>query len=190
MDYEAIIVGAGPAGIFSALINATSGYASGVINNKIYIISETLTQIYEPETDTWSFGTPPPYQVFAAGGVATTGAMAPERLYVIGGRWSDLQGSGLEVNFTQVYNPIDDSWSLGTSMPTPRYDFAVAVVNDQIYAMGGLTGIFTVIEPKNQNERYTPIGYIPEFPSWTIFPLTLIATLFAIAIKKLFRPAS
>jgi N-acetylneuraminic acid mutarotase len=154
--------------------NPASNYASAVVNNKIYIISETFTQIYDPETDTWSFGTPPPFQVDMAGGIATTGAMAPERLYVIGGRASGLQGSGLEVSYTQIYNPMVDSWTLGTPLPTPRYDFATAVVNDQIFTIGGLTGAFVGIEQKNHNEKYTPIGYIPEFPLWTLLVMMAV----------------
>lgn len=38
-------------------------YVSGVLNNKIFIISESLTQIYDPETDNWSFGAAPPFPV-------------------------------------------------------------------------------------------------------------------------------
>lgn len=162
--------------------NGVPYYASGVVDNKIYVVSENLTQIYDTETDTWSFGSPPLYPVDMAGGAATTGDMAPERIYVIGGR-----EDGLEVPYTQVYNPVDDSWSLGTSMPTPRYDFAMAVVNDQIYTMGGLTGAFVVTEQKNQTEKYTPLGYIPEFPSWLILPLFLTATLMVIFYSKRLR---
>jgi hypothetical protein len=114
-----------------------------------------------------------------AGGAATTGELAPKRIYVIGGR-----ESGLEVPYNQAYNPIDDSWSLGISMPTPRYYFAVAVIDDQIYTIGGLTGAFVAVEQKNQNEQYTPINYIPEFPSWTILPLFLTATLVIVFFRK------
>jgi hypothetical protein len=163
----------------ASIPNAVCYYASGVVGNKIYVVSENLTQIYDPETDSWSFGAPPLYPVDMAGGAATTGDMAPERIYVIGGR-----EGGLEVPYTQVYNPMDDSWSLGASMLTPRYDFAVAVVNDQIYTMGGLTGAFVVTEQKNQNEQYTPIGYIPEFPSWTPLLIMLIGVLVVTVIYK------
>ncbi|MFA5364913.1 MAG: kelch repeat-containing protein [Candidatus Bathyarchaeia archaeon] len=134
--------------------NPAGDYASAVVNNKIYIISENCTQIYNPETDTWSYGTQPLRRVDIAGGVATTGSMAPERIYVIGGRKRTL-----EVPYTQIYNPINNTWSLGTPIPTPRYGFAIAAVNDQIYTIGGVTGAFVALEPKNNNEQYTPIGY-------------------------------
>ncbi len=132
--------------------NAVHNYASAVVNNKIYLISETLTQIYNPDNDSWSLGTPPPYSVDMAGCAATTGTIAPQRIYVIGGR-----ESGLEANYNQIYDPATDSWSLGTPMPTGRYSLGVAAVNDVIYAFGGLTGAFVVVEQKNQVEQYNPL---------------------------------
>ncbi len=132
--------------------NAVCFYASAVVNNKIYIISSALTQIYDPSSDTWSYGASPPYSVDMAGCAATTGEIAPQRIYVIGGRTS-----GLEVNYNQIYDPATDSWSLGTLIPTARYSLGVAAVDDIIYAFGGLTGAFVVIEQKDQVEQYDPL---------------------------------
>jgi len=57
----------------------------------------------------------------------------------------------------------------------------VAVIDDELYAIGGKTEIdnYSTI-----NEKYTPIDYIPEFPSWTILPLLLVATVLIILCKK------
>ena len=141
-----------------------TGYASAVVDSKIYVIGGwtfaanststsrvNLNQIYDPETDTWSLGTPIPESVGANAG-ATTGVMAPKRIYVIG---DDLN---------QVYNPSNDSWSVGEPIPnsarrlTNFADAEIAVVNDQLYALGG------VYQDANGNgysvnEQYTPIGY-------------------------------
>lgn len=169
-------------------------YASAVVNNKIYIIGGqdefhdpmnlNLTQIYDSETDKWSFGAPIPTVVWQAAAGATTGMMAPKRIYVIGG----LVGSeGVSLN--QVYNPENNFWTLGTPMPTPRLGLSVAVANDVLYAIGGVPAIW-VVPPivYAENEQYIPIDYIPEFPSWIILPLFLMAILFAIIVKKrLFR---
>jgi hypothetical protein len=38
----------------------------------------------------------------------------------------------------QVYDPQADSWTTGAVIPTSRGDFAVAVVDDLIYVIGGL----------------------------------------------------
>jgi len=69
-------------------------------------------------------------------------------------------------------------------MPTARSGFGVAVVDGKIYAIGGQIGAGTVRSEFTVNEQYIPVGYIPEFPSWIILPLFLMATLFAVVIKK------
>ena len=90
-----------------------------------------------------------------------------------------ILGGNPTLNFNQIYDPETDTWTKGAGMPTNRYGLGVAVIDDIIYAIGG-PGAFAMVT----NERYTPNEYIPEFPSWTIAPLFLIATLFAIVIKK------
>jgi N-acetylneuraminic acid mutarotase len=148
-----------------------TSYASAVVDGKIYVIGGwafaanstslnrvNLNQIYDPETDTWSSGTPIPESVSANAG-ATTGVMAPRRIYVI--------GDGLN----QVYNPANDSWTVGEPIPNSAHrltnfaDAEIAVVNDQLYALGG------VYQDANGNrysvnEQYTPIGYgTPDLPT-------------------------
>lgn len=156
--------------------NPVVQYASAVVDDKIYIIGGQneftypsnlgLVQIYDPATDTWSFGAPMPKVVWQAAAGATTGVMVPKRIYVIGGLPATslvidgrLYGSLFGTPINQVYNPENDSWTIGASMPTARYGLRVAVVNDMIYAMGGspffnLQGIWCP-----EIEQYTPIGY-------------------------------
>ena len=62
-------------------------------------------------------------------------------------------------------------------MLTSRTNLGVAVINDTIYAIGG----------NDKNEKYTPIDYIPEFPSWTIFPMLIVSTLAVIVIRNKIR---
>jgi N-acetylneuraminic acid mutarotase len=155
-------------------------YASAVVGNKIYVIggfdNHNLLQIYDADTDTWSTGASISSYVYAQAAGATSGTLAPKLIYVIGGQ------------LNQVYNPENDTWMEGTPMPTNRIDLAIAVVNDQLYAIGGAnytatdTGKFVHIFANN--EQYTPIGYIPEFPSWTIVPLVVATTLITIYFKK------
>ena len=159
---------------------ATDYYASAVVDNKIYIIGGgggPSNQIYDPETDTWSNGTSLPKGVDGAAAGATTGEMAPKRIYVIGGK-QNLDA----VNLTQIYDPETDTWSTGTAMPTSRYGLGVAIVNDVVYAIGGVTG--WIAPTTATNEQYTPAGYIPEFPSWTPTLLILIVLAVAVAIYK------
>jgi len=83
-------------------------------------------------------------------------------------------------HLNQVYDPEADIWTTGTIMPTPRFAFAIAVINDTLYAIGGSADTSRAI----LNEKYIPIGYIPEFPSWAILPLLITATLAVIIVKQ------
>jgi len=82
----------------------------------------------------------------------TSGVYAPERIYIAGG------------SVTQIYNPVNDSWSLGSPMPSDNRltnlgDASIAVVNDQLYAIGG---IYVASDDSlyAKTQRYTPLGYM------------------------------
>jgi len=152
-----------------------SNYASVVVDDKIYIFGggwADFTQIYDTENDTWTSGEPVPFGFTSAAAGATTGLLAPKRIYVFGGFMGTYLYSS---NLTQVYDPETNVWSTGTPMPTPRSRFAVAVVNDVLYIIGGGASV---------TYQYTPIEYIPEFPSCVILPLFLIISLVAVIIKR------
>jgi N-acetylneuraminic acid mutarotase len=146
-------------------------FSSTSVDRKIYVISN-IVQIFNTKTNQWTLGTPPPTSVYQGAAGATTGRMAPKRIYVL------LGGSG----FNQIYDPDEDSWSLGASMPNAesnRLCLAVAVVDDMIYAVGGSNtndpGAFNILVA---NDQYTPIGYGTATPESTTtaepFPTTLI----------------
>ncbi len=137
--------------------------ASVVLDEKIHVLGGQFEflgggygdfhQVYDAENDIWTTATPVPEGFFSAGVGATTGTHAPKRIYVIGGE--RLQNPS---NLTQVYDPDQDSWAVGAPMPTPRSGFSVAVLNDEIYAIGGWPGFWPM---SAANEKYTPIGYLP-----------------------------
>jgi len=147
-------------------------YASAVVDNKIYVIGGSaeppnvvldLVQIYDPENDSWTTGTSMPTPIRYASAAATTGLFAPKRIYVIGG-YQNSYG----LNITQVYDPQTDSWTAAASMPTARYDLGLAVVNDTIYALGGvlLPPYAFPKEPLTTNEVYLPLGYEGPLPPY------------------------
>ncbi len=139
---------------------AVDSYGSAVVDGKIYILGGSashsarvsLNQIYDPATDTWGLGAEMPESVRNTAAGATSGLLAPKRIYVIGGG-PDM----LATNFTQVYDPENDSWTLGAEMPTARGWLAVAVVNDLIYAIGGSP--YLMASSLTTNEQYVPYGY-------------------------------
>lgn len=152
------------------------GYSSAVVDSKVYIIAWNQTHIYDPKSDSWSLGASPLIPVSSAGVCATTGVMAPKRIYVIGGttREGGLFSEGTA--HTQVYDPANDTWTLAKPMPTARLGLTVAVVNDQIYAIGGSPA--TVFSPSlTANEQYTPFGYGTPDPTYdgTVPEIALIS---------------
>jgi N-acetylneuraminic acid mutarotase len=163
--------------------NPVYGYASAVVDNKIYILGgrdilsdprdQDLTQIYDPENETWSYGRSLPNAIRGASAGATSGVFAPKRIHLF------------KKDIHYVYDPENDSWTQETPMLTARSGTGVAVVNDELYVIGGYDGE----NYRNENEKYTPQGYIPEFPPWIVLPLFFVATLAGVAVRrKVFRP--
>ena len=153
-------------------------YCSAVVGNKIYVEGGQLAgspyfsdqnQIYDPETNTWSTGQSIPIPAQWAAAAATSGALAPARLYVMGGTTDEQSG----INSVQIYNPQTDNWTMGAQMPNLLADLEAAVVNDCIYTIGG----YNTIEPGYlhpntgyaENEEYIPLGYSgsapPQYPT-------------------------
>ena len=186
-----------------------SVYASTVCDGKIYIIggqnpslgsssmNVDFTQIYDPSTDTWSMGAPMLTHVLAPTAGATTGVMAPARIYLFGGFSSDTNFQSVDyhtTNLTQVYDPKNNTWTYGAQMLSPRTDFAVANVNDKFYVLGG-SNVGLGAPYVLNNEEYIPFDYnfpqqpnstppksptVPEL-SWLVI-LPLLLSLFAVAV--------
>ena len=160
----------------------TTRYASVVFDEKIYVIGGyigrgsardgaeglhfDLNQVYDTETDSWSYGAPLTEGYGSVAGAVTTGLNAPMRIYVIGEMRRNF-GDDTDY-FVRVYDPVGDSWVSGANIPTDRANFGVAVLDDMLYVIGGGTAyppsIFISYEPPTitkyaKNERYTPIGY-------------------------------
>jgi N-acetylneuraminic acid mutarotase len=165
---------------------------SAVLDDKIYIISgirrsahdshmTSLVQVFDPATNQWTNITSIPTAVIYAGACATTGVYAPKRIYVLGGQTYYYYRAYLQGNdFNQMYDPETDAWTNATALPTPRNGFDAVVINDEIYVIGGNDADNYL----TANEKFTPDGYIPEFPSWAILPLALTATAIAVIYRK------
>jgi N-acetylneuraminic acid mutarotase len=112
-------------------------------------------EAYDPKTDTWTEKAPMPTARHHH-----TSAVADGKLYVIGGR---LLGNGVpsqinealsNLNDNEMYNPLNDSWTVVEHMPTKRSVIAAAAspVDGNIYIFGGqsIDGAFDI------TERYNP----------------------------------
>lgn len=160
---------------------------SAVVDNKIYVFScgeregnGIFTQIYDPETDSWSSGAPIQVMIDYASAVSTSGVFAPKRIHVLGVHYDGHEGESEH----QIYDPVQDTWTNGTALSLPRGSLGLATINDLLYATGGY---FESTSITNENLMFTPAGYIPEFPSLIILPLFLIATTVVIVYRTELR---
>jgi N-acetylneuraminic acid mutarotase len=142
--------------------------SSAVVDSKIYCIGgANKWRIYDPEADSWSVGVGGlPDFLTGAYVVTTTGMMAPEQIYIL---YNPNYAPSGYIYENQVFDPETESWMSGAKVPTNRDDFAVAVADDLIYVIGGLT--ITVPVPTvgtnptsvttiySTVEQYTPFGY-------------------------------
>ncbi|MBN1244483.1 hypothetical protein JXA31_02700 [Candidatus Bathyarchaeota archaeon] len=139
------------------------GCTSAVLDGKIYVIGGSRhfqlgwdlatvgsNQVYDPENDTWSTRASLPTAESYAAAEATSGVTAPKRIYLVGG----TNETGYNT-VTYAYDSVSDVWSTGVSMPTPRLYLGLAVVDDILYAIGGVNGENWL----NVNEQYMPLGY-------------------------------
>ena len=107
---------------------------------------------------------------------------------------TDTSGPARRTTF--VYNPRTDHWSAGTVMPDYRLSFGVAVLNDNLFAVGGY--VFknlanNNVTASNTNDKYTPISSrilalfpspsVPEF-SWLIILSILLTIPIALAMVR------
>lgn len=160
---------------------------ASIMDNKLLVTGQGLNYLYDPMTDTWSNSSalPPtslqgrnpsyisiiyegktmPTDVIHGATSRTTGIAAPKLVYVMG-----LLTGFPPPKVNEVYDPQTDSWTRATTMPTLRWDFGLAIVNDVIYAIGGFvqTSSNNFLVPTDINEQYLPIGYGTPDPSYVL----------------------
>jgi len=90
--------------------------------------------IYDPETQTWSTGTPPPLEMHHFQAVSYQ-----DKIYLLGGFTGDYPGETPIPN-VYIYDPTSDSWSMGPEIPAGRRrgSAGVAVYQDHIYLVCGI----------------------------------------------------
>lgn len=145
------------------LLQARVGSSANVVDDEIYMIGGRLqndpftNQAYNVTSDSWSTKEPLPYPSdnFAS-------AVCGGKIYIMGER-SDIPA----VYFTQIYDPQNDSWSMGVAMPN-GVRFAAAGVTTgslalkRIYLVGG----YHMGRPSFQTESAVQV-YDPEKNTWT-----------------------
>ncbi len=149
----------------SPMPTARRGFAIAETGGKIYCFGgfqmesrSTLknVEVYNIARNTW---TRLPALPFARQGAAAVAK--GDKIYVIGGviGRSDSPGGLVFLRDMNIYNVKDNSWERGSSMVFDRYYLSVVLVNDKIYAIGGIKGlrpvdVVEVISPESSSGWY------------------------------------
>lgn len=172
----------------TSMISPASGAGVAVINDEIYIFGgfdnyaeSARVQRYNPLTDQWTLHTPMPVARSEFGMVTVDGL-----LYAIGGNVRPYTGTlsttvqaatatamiptvSTLSTLVSVYNPTSDIWRNVASLPMPRISMAVAVLDNQIYVMGGVD---VWLSGTVQSVAYV---YTPVTDQWSTMPPMLSA---------------
>ena len=160
-------------------------------NHKIYVIgSNTLNpklkiiQVYDPKTDAWSLSYTPS-AVYGGDAAATAGVFAPVRIYFFDSKAVFDPVTGIwQTRSLPIGAPpgLQPDYQVARPMPTDRTNYAVAVLNDKIYEIGGSFIIMDLTpSPSGYNmqtvykdtvEEYTPYGYGTISPVVSVFSPT------------------
>lgn len=161
--------------------------ASAVIGNKIYVIGgytssphRNIVQIYDTISDSWTAGTPPPISMGGyVTGAVTIGTQDSPRVELFGlTEYATTISNGSTAN--QIYDPSTDNWTIVDSMPTSRERFGIALINNEIYTIGGSIPYYPFPGDIggstwyfSTNERYTiPTAITMPTPTTTQVPAT------------------
>jgi Kelch motif len=139
--------------------------AASLINGKIYVshgfrsIDSNLLSIYSVVNNSWSHDSALPTAAVARSYLGS--GVANGKHYAIGG---EAFGQPVQIFATvEQYDPVANTWTTMTSMPTARAGLGVASWNNLIYAIGGRNGATdgqgTIF---NALERFDPVSN-----SWT-----------------------
>lgn len=113
---------------------------TSAVNGKIYAIGGVATaggpplarvDEYDPATDTWTSKAPMPTARFAHSTSVVEGI-----IYAVAG-WTVPGTVGGATAVVEAYDPVTDTWSKKTDIPTARLGLSTNVVNGKIYAIGG-----------------------------------------------------
>lgn len=114
-------------------------YVMGGVLNGTSWVSVPLANSYDSTTGAWSTLAP-----MVEGLRWATGALGHDgKVYVVAG-WNDTHAALYAP--VQIYDPVDDSWSTGASIPLP-VSFACAVTLDDglIYVVGGRDAAYNAV---------------------------------------------
>ena len=146
------------------------GVAVAALNGLIYAAGGTPTsgsvkyavvEVYNPTTNTWASA---PSMITCR--QSPSAAVVGGKLFVVGGWAGPVGGTQCQtgnasgtIGANEVFDPIANSWTSKTAMPTVRSNAAIAVLNGRVFVLGG--GNDTI------GQLATSESYDPGADAWT-----------------------
>ena len=155
---------------------ARIGFATSVVNGKVFVIggsgqlemnefgdtSLSTVEMYDPKTDIWTQKANMPT---ARSGVSVS--VVDGKIYAIGGSKikriqvpRGFRSEGEELATVEMYDPVTDTWTQKTDMPTPKKTMT-CVVDRKIYAVGGW------LNTNQKPQLESVVVYDPATDTWT-----------------------
>ncbi|MFQ5910907.1 MAG: PKD domain-containing protein, partial [Thermoplasmata archaeon] len=149
-----------------------SELAAATVSDKIYAIGGTkgvmvmpmgtldLNEEYDPVTGEWKSkaGMPTPRAAFGI-------AVVDGKVFAIGGYHFMPMSFYRALNVTEVYDPITDTWTTRSPMPTSRSFLALAALDRKIYAIGGAEDPRLIEVYDVDTDTWTTATEMPPMPS-------------------------
>ena len=92
--------------------------------------------IYDTAANSWSTGASMDTGRFQPGAVVNTAG----EIYVFGGSSSGINEGGTYYSSVEIYDIANDTWSIGTPMPTAAGETQAVLVDGEVYVIGGYNG--------------------------------------------------
>lgn len=119
---------------------------------------------YDPASDTWRRGAPIPGSY-----TSLYPAVHDGKLYLLGGTAVEDTNPVAPVDWAQVYDPADDSWTDLAPLPAARGLMAAQTVAGKIYLVGGYSDA-TFADREGSPEEQEMLVYDPSNDTWDIAP--------------------
>jgi N-acetylneuraminic acid mutarotase len=141
---------------------ARGALAASIVNGVIYAIGGgngstvfATVEAYDPTTNTWNTKTSMPTPRAIHNGTGVVNGI----IYAFGG--IDICCPGIGLNTAEAYDPMTNTWTTKTPMPTARFDQPTAVVNNVLYVVGGTESCCPEVNTA------TVEAYDPKLDPWT-----------------------
>lgn len=143
---------------FPPLPGARDHVTGAVIDHTFYVTGGRDLGQYNTRNNTWALDLTSPSSwadkaplPTARGGLAGVGI--GRYLFTFGGEGNRMDENGV-FNNTEVYDSVQDTWSIGSPMSVPRHGTNAVAIGRDIFIPGG--GILIAAGPVNSNTVYRP----------------------------------